>query len=199
MTPEWVIPHKQLSCPSPRSCWWSRGSLTSLQGFSCPVPLKLPRTCSSSSWWQELQLGMKIWVHLDYVCWLCVPLSSKTEDAGGTPGSSLYCIVVWVCSPPLLSKCAHMARSGGEWQKSWGENGTLPSLYLQLRSSGFSSVSFSLGVASSHLPSLPLTFPYVERYREGGLLLTEVWALHPVLPINSATLQRQKWQAVTCW
>lgn len=136
---EWVISPRQLSCPSPGSCWWSRGSLTSLQGFSCPMPLKLPRTCSSSSWWQEPQLGVKVWVHLEPTCWLCVPLLSKTGEAGGKLGWSLHWITVWFCSLPLVSKCAHLTRSGGEWWKSWGENVTLPSLYVQLGSSFFSS------------------------------------------------------------
>lgn len=174
-----IASERQQSCPSPASCWWPRGSLTGLQGFSHPVPLKLPRTRSSSSWWQEPQLGAKGWEHTRVArvsrCsanlgrWGSTPGILALDDEEGLPPSCVS-VLPW----PALE---------GTGRKAGEKAGFCPVF------------SFSLGAAASHLPSLPLTCPCVAEHGEGGLLFTEDWAPHPVLPISSATRQRQRAQA----
>lgn len=134
------------------------------------MPLKLPRTRSSSSWWQEPQLGAKGWEHTRVArvsrCsanlgrWGSTPGILALDDEEGLPPSCVS-VLPW----PALE---------GTGRKAGEKAGFCPLF------------SFSLGAAASHLPSLPLTCPCVAEHGEGGLLFTEDWAPHPVLSCPSA-------------
>lgn len=76
---------------------------------------------------------MKVWVHLEPVWCLYIPLLSKFVEAGGTPGWSLWCTAA-------LQLCLNVLTWPVLEGKKAGEKMGHRHLYLQLASSFFSSV-----------------------------------------------------------